>query len=113
MKIICESSVSGKIWTGEEWAPGADIVDGILELRGLRSDEEKRLFLNPSMRGQMPDPYKLKDMGRAVEITAGAIRAKEKIAIFGDYDVDGITSTAILVKFFRELGADVIWHLPD
>ncbi|MDR2769911.1 MAG: single-stranded-DNA-specific exonuclease RecJ, partial [Rickettsiales bacterium] len=46
-------------------------------------------------------------------ITAGAIRAKEKIAIFGDYDVDGITSTAIRVKFFRELGADVIWHLPD
>jgi single-stranded-DNA-specific exonuclease len=61
----------------------------------------------------MPDPFVLKDMDVAVKIAADAVLSRKKIAVFGDYDVDGITSTATVVKYLRMLGVDVIWHLPD
>ncbi|MDR2269034.1 MAG: single-stranded-DNA-specific exonuclease RecJ [Rickettsiales bacterium] len=113
MRIICERSISGKIWATDDVVGGADIIDSILSKRNLADEEAKRIFLNPSLREQMPDPFVLLGMDKAVEIVAAAIRFKKKIAIFGDYDVDGITSTAILIKFFRIIGADVVWHLPD
>jgi single-stranded-DNA-specific exonuclease len=104
--------MSGKMWVSDEIS-GGDIIENILDRRGIKDAESKRVFLNPSLREQMPDPFVLKGMERAVKIAADAVRAKKKIAIFGDYDVDGITSTAIMIKFFRMAGADVIWHLPD
>ena len=63
--------------------------------------EEVENFLNPKLQNLMPDPYCLKDMQKAVERVATALINKEKIAIIGDYDVDGATSTSILKKFFR------------
>jgi single-stranded-DNA-specific exonuclease len=113
MKIISEKSISGKMWViPGDAVDGGNIVDSILERRGI-CGEEKRIFLNPSLMEQMPDPNVLKGMAKAVQIVADFIKTKKKIAIFGDYDVDGITSAAILIKFLKELGADVIWHLPD
>ncbi len=59
------------------------------------------------------DPYKLKDMEKAVERCRAAIENDERIVVFGDYDVDGITATAILVKYFEDIGADVYYKLPN
>jgi single-stranded-DNA-specific exonuclease len=89
-----------------------DLVDAILLRRGVLP-AEKESFMNPTLRELMPDPLCLAGMEAAAKITAAAVRAKNKIAIFGDYDVDGITSVAILAKYFRQIGVDIIWHLPD
>lgn len=75
--------------------------------------EEVENFLNPKLQNLMPDPYCLKDMQKAVERVATALRNKEKIAIIGDYDVDGATSTSILKKFFRFFGAEPVIHIPS
>ena len=86
-----------------------DLVDRILAVRGIDNVER---FLNPSIKEYMPNPSVLCDMDVAARVIADAVEAKQKIAIYGDYDVDGITSTAVFVKYLREIGADVIWHLP-
>lgn len=113
MKIICEKSVSGKVWVLDDTPNSNSVIDSLLIKRGISTDEEKHIFLNPSLYEQMPDPLVLKGMDSAVKIAAESIRLKKKIAIFGDYDVDGITAAAILIKYFRIFGADIIWHLPD
>ena len=88
-----------------------DLLRHILLRRGIAyADMEK--FLNPSVKEYMPDPFVLCDMRDAARIISGAVLNNEKIAVYGDYDVDGITSTAIFVKYLRAVGADVIWHLP-
>ncbi|MCL1902330.1 MAG: DHH family phosphoesterase, partial [Alphaproteobacteria bacterium] len=90
-----------------------DIVMNVLGSRGITDPEDIHKFLNPSIRDQMPDPFVLKDMDAATRIMADAIVAGRRIAIFGDYDVDGITSTAIVAKYLREVGRDPLWHLPS
>jgi len=112
MKVICEKSLSGKIWNLKGASDG-DILDSILSGRGLLTEESKQKFLNPTLRETMPDPFVLKGMEAAVKIAADKVLAKKKIAVFGDYDVDGITAVAILVKYFKKIGADIMWHLPD
>ncbi len=69
--------------------------------------------LDPKLRDLMPDPSSLTDMDRAASRFADAIRAGQRIAVFGDYDVDGATSTAVLVHFCRALGHEVLIHIPD
>ena len=88
------------------------IVEKILARRGITAPDDVERFLNPSIKNNMPDPSTMADMDVAVRVISDAILAHEKIAIYGDYDVDGITSTAILVKYLRALGVDVVWHLP-
>ena len=104
----------GKAWVMENdvFDGSGDLVKNILRGRGIVSDADIKQFLNPSIKEYMPDPFVLKDMDVAVCIIADAVQNNQKIAIYGDYDVDGITSTAIFVKFLRAVGADVIWHLP-
>lgn len=114
MKKIVEKSMLGQAWVlptySDDDLPGGDsLVDKILANRGI-TDAEK--FLNPSIKEYMPNPSVLYDMDNAARIIADAVVAGDKIAIYGDYDVDGITSTAVFVKYMREIGADVIWHLP-
>ena len=88
-----------------------DLLRHILLRRGIaEADMEK--FLNPSVKEYMPDPFVLHDMQIASNVISSAILNNEKIAVYGDYDVDGITSTAIFVKYLRMVGADVVWHLP-
>jgi single-stranded-DNA-specific exonuclease len=92
---------------------GNDIVLNVLANRGITDPIDIQKFLNPSVHGQMPDPFVLKDMDAAVRGFADAVVADRKIAIFGDYDVDGITSTAIFVKYLRGIGRDPLWYLPS
>ncbi|GHF26123.1 single-stranded-DNA-specific exonuclease RecJ [Kordiimonas sediminis] len=71
-------------------------------------------FLNPSLRDSMPDPSVVLDMDKAVTRIVRALQQKERIAIFGDYDVDGATSSAVLKRFFDAVGAkDTLIYIPD
>lgn len=84
----------------------------ILCLRGINLEDVDN-FLNPKLQNLMPDPYVLKDMKKAAERVASAIMNGEKIAIIGDYDVDGATSTSVLTRFFRQVGIQPLIHIPS
>lgn len=105
----------GKAWVladGIDNVNSDDLVKKILAGRGISDEAEVKRFLNPSIKEYMPNPSVLTDVDAAARIIADAVQRREKIAIYGDYDVDGITSTAIFVKYLRAINADVIWHLP-
>jgi single-stranded-DNA-specific exonuclease len=70
-------------------------------------------FLEPTLRKFLPDPLHLKDMDAAVGRLVQAVRTGERIVVFGDYDVDGATSSALLLRFFRSVGADIGIYIPD
>ena len=114
MRKIVDKSMLGNTWVlgYEDNDDSSDLIKKILKNRGVCDEENIKKFLNPSIKEYMPNPSVLMDMDRAASIIADAVQAKRKIAIYGDYDVDGITSTAIFVKYLREVGCDVIWHLP-
>ena len=119
MRKVVDKSILGQVWTvttypGEEEGPSQadNLLQKILISRGITDMAAMEKFLNPSIREYMPNPSVLRDMDVAAKIITDSILAHEKIAIYGDYDVDGITSTAIFVKYLRALGVDVIWHLP-
>lgn len=80
--------------------------------RGVEDGEYIKEFLNPSLK-ELNDPFLLKDMEKAVDRIISAVSSKERIIIFGDYDVDGITSTSILYDFLSKFGADVGYYIPD
>jgi single-stranded-DNA-specific exonuclease len=89
-----------------------DILARLLSQRGVGLEEAAR-FLSPKLRDQLPDPTHLKDMDRAVERLVRAIRDSEKIVVYGDYDVDGATSAALLLRFLAAVGADGGLYVPD
>src|ERR1700691_2904232 len=89
-----------------------DILARLLTQRGVGL-EEAACFLNPRLRDQLPDPAHLKDMDHAVERLVRAIRDGEKIVVYGDYDVDGATSAALLLRFFAAVGAAGGLYVPD
>lgn len=89
-----------------------EIVGRLLSARGVGIDETER-FLNPTLRDYLPDPAHLKDMEAAVARLVHAITAGETIAVFGDYDVDGATSSALLHRFFSAVGGRVRVYIPD
>lgn len=70
-------------------------------------------FLEPTLRRFLPDPSHLKDMDAAVERLVRAVRSNERIVVFGDYDVDGATSAALLLRFFRSVGGNIDVYIPD
>lgn len=76
------------------------------------SDEEIKVFLDPT-RDDFYDPFLLPDMEKAIDRIINAINNKEKVLIFGDYDVDGITSTTVLKKFLEERGIDADYYIPN
>ena len=84
----------------------------ILANRKITSEEEIRLFLNPT-RNDFHDPFLIKDMDIAVNRIIKAIKNKEKIIIYGDYDVDGITSITVLKSFLQERGMEVSQYIPN
>src|SRR3954469_12333453 len=87
-------------------------VARLLCMRGLRDPEVAARFLSPSL-DHLHDPFRLADMGKAVERIERAIAQKERIAIHGDYDVDGITSTVILRRALEMLGGEVVHFIPE
>ncbi len=88
------------------------IIARLLCIRGLGELEQARRFLVPSL-DDLHDPFRLADMTVAVERIRGAVARKERIAIHGDYDVDGVTSTVILRRALEMLGADVTHFIPE
>jgi single-stranded-DNA-specific exonuclease len=87
-------------------------VARLLAIRGIDSPEAAQRFLHPTL-DHLHDPFKLADMAPAVERILAAIARNERIAIHGDYDVDGITSTVILRRALELIGADVVHFIPD
>ncbi len=89
-----------------------ELVGRVLAARGIGLAEAPG-FLAPSLKDQLPDPSHLKDMDKAAERLAEAVMSNEPIGIFGDYDVDGATSSAVLYNVLNELGATAEIHIPD
>lgn len=119
MRKVVEKSILDQVWAvatypGDDNSPSnADnLVQKILISRGVTDMAAMEKFLNPCIKDYMPNPSVMRDMDVAAKIIADSILNNDKIAIYGDYDVDGITSTAIFVKYLRSIGADVVWHLP-
>lgn len=89
-----------------------EMVGRVLAARGIGL-EEAPSFLNPTLRDLLPDPSHLKDMDKAVERLVRAVTGGETIGIFGDYDVDGATSSALLRNALTAMGASVRVYIPD
>jgi single-stranded-DNA-specific exonuclease len=98
-------AIAQRLKTGE-------IVGRLLAARGVGL-EGAQAYLNPSLKSDLPDPSVVLDMDKAAERLAQAVTRGEPIAVFGDYDVDGATSTALMVRFLRAVGADPIIYIPD
>ena len=118
------SSLTGRRWIGpapeqdrlaQAIAQGADTpgpVAAVLARLGVAPDEA-RAYLAPSLRDLMPNPSRLRDMDRAAERLVRAVRDRERIAIFADYDVDGGASAALLIDWLRALGRAATLYIPD
>ena len=83
----------------------SELLATVLINRGIKTKKEIDIFLNPT-RNDFHDPYLIKDMDLAVDRILKAIKNNEKTIIYGDYDVDGITSITVLKKFLKERGLD-------
>ena len=89
-----------------------DIVARVLAGRGVAADEVPN-FLDPALKRLLPDPSVLTDMDKAAGRIADAVVAGEPIAVFGDYDVDGATSSALFARYLRSVGRDPVIYIPD
>jgi single-stranded-DNA-specific exonuclease len=118
-----ERSLSGRRWVSRAGDDAAamliaqrhglpDAVARLLAARDVAPDAVPD-FLEPTLKRLLPDPSHLKDMDGAVERLVRAVRGGERIAVFGDYDVDGATSSALLLRFFRAVGGDMRAYIPD
>ncbi|MBQ7284959.1 MAG: single-stranded-DNA-specific exonuclease RecJ [Alphaproteobacteria bacterium] len=88
------------------------IIAKILVLRGVSADEVDT-FLEPKIQKLMPNPYVLKDMEKMAVRVAKAVTEKEQVAIIGDYDVDGATSSSVLRLFLEDCGVEPLIHIPE
>ena len=89
-----------------------EITSKLLSIRNIKR-EEISSFLNPSIKNFLPNPDNLIDMKKSTLRTVELISKKEKIGIFGDYDVDGASSTALLGNYFSHLNLDYEIYIPD
>ncbi len=107
-----DASLLEKKWRILHTDSSKTILERLLANRGLNSEDDITNFLNPSF-SKMHDPYLMEDMSKAVQRIKKAITEGERIIIYGDYDVDGVTGTAILVLILQELGANISYRLPN
>ncbi|MGY8960384.1 MAG: DHH family phosphoesterase, partial [Alphaproteobacteria bacterium] len=118
-----ECSSMGKRWRlrGEDERLGLalsqrfglpEIVGRVMAGRGVGLEDAED-FLKPNLRSQMPDPSHLEDMDSAVSRLVDAIQKQESVVVFGDYDVDGATSSALLLRFFEAVGGVLDFYIPD
>ena len=119
-----EASLTGRRWTGP--SPEAERLSEamaqqtglplplarLLAARGVAPEEAGR-FLDPQIRDLLPDPRGLRDMERAARRFLDAVRARQRIAVFADYDVDGGASAALLLTWLREMGLPATLYIPD
>ena len=120
-----ERSATGRLWRDRLDARGQANALAIAQHHGLPellarvlagrdvTLDEVETFLDPSIRRLMPDPHQLTDMEAAAARLADAVEKGEAVAVFGDYDVDGATSAALLTHYLRQCGLDPIVHIPD
>lgn len=118
-----EKSLTSQFWAAQEIDPdtvqaiarSANLPEVVARLLALRhvTPENVSFFLSPSFRNHLPDPYILRDMEKAAKRICDAVINKEKIGIFGDYDVDGATSSALVTLFLKNLGSDVRVRIPE
>jgi len=87
-------------------------VSRILVSRGVSTDEQAEIFLNPN-RDSMHSPWLMQDMDKGADRVAAALENHERILVLGDYDVDGITGTAVLCAFLESQGGHVRYHIPE
>ncbi|MBS0271502.1 MAG: single-stranded-DNA-specific exonuclease RecJ [Proteobacteria bacterium] len=123
MKEICSQSLSHRRWLLRACEESQAITfmqkfgvsPTLARLLVMREQDldSAPLFLEPSLRESLPDPFILKDMEKAVKRLVQAIQLGEKILIWGDYDVDGATSTALLHRFFKSLNIPIALYIPD
>ncbi len=113
-------SVLGQAW---QWRQGNvdardpgfqpdDLVTQLLMARGVARDDVER-HRDPTIRAFMPDPSIFRDMDRGAERIADAVEAGEAVTVYGDYDVDGATSAALLIRLLRDLGLAADHYIPD
>ena len=117
-------SLTGRSWVG----PGAEVdrlSEAISQRTGLRgpvaqvlaragiAPEDAEGYLSPSIRDLLPDPMSLRDMGKAADRLIAAMDSGQRIAIFGDYDVDGACSSALLLTWLRDMGHAATLYIPD
>ena len=89
------------------------LTSRLLINRGIKNAKQARAFIYPENEQEFYDPFLMKDMDIAVKRIIKAILGEEKIIIYGDYDVDGITATTLLVSCLKEIGADVSYYIPN
>ena len=117
------SSVSGKSWIFKKFNP-ADVLDfvenyslteTVAKLISIRKKniDNISLFLDPKIKNLLPNPFQVKDMNKAIERTYKSIINKELIGIFGDYDVDGASSTALLARYFLSINQKINTYIPN
>ncbi len=104
-----DATLADELSAGLQVAP---LVARIMVAHGIESVEEGRLFLSPSLDRDWRDPLEIPGMGAVVDRIERAVQTGEPIAVFGDFDVDGITSTCLLTEALRELGARVHPFIP-
>lgn len=121
--LAVENSATGRTWVerpAEQRVIQAisqvydlpEIVARVVVGRGIGIDDAA-VFLKPTLKETLPDPSHFKDMDKACSRIADAIVAGEKVAVFGDYDVDGATSSALLKRFFKSINHDITAYIPD
>ena len=116
-------SITGKNWIFKKfensdvkkYSENYHLKEIVARLIAIRKDniDDVNLFLNPKIKNSLPNPFELKDMNKAVERTCKSIKKKETIGIFGDYDVDGASSAALLVKYFLSVSQSIETYVPD
>jgi single-stranded-DNA-specific exonuclease len=89
-----------------------EILGRVMAARGVQLDEAEA-FLNPTLRGLMPPPSSVRDMEKGAARLAEAIIARHTIGIISDYDVDGVSSAAIMLRFLGSVGSTALVHIPD
>ncbi|MCB5268757.1 MAG: DHH family phosphoesterase, partial [Candidatus Cloacimonadaceae bacterium] len=87
------------------------LIAELLYRRGLRNEDEIQEFFNPNL-AHLADPYLFEDMDKAVTRILAAVESKELITIYGDYDVDGTTATALLYLGLKRIGAQIDFYIP-
>ena len=117
------TSVSGKNWVfkkfnssdAKKYSEDYFLNEMVAKLLSIRKKniEDIGLFLNPTIKNFLPNPLRLKDMENAIERTYQSIKKNELIGIFGDYDVDGATSTALLARYFLSINQKIKTYIPD
>ena len=120
---MSNSSVSGKEWLSRTYNDEtvsflkdnfnlSEILSKLIAIRKIKL-EDVNLFLKPKIKNSLPNPFILKDMNKTVDRTIKAILNSEKIGLFGDYDVDGASSTAVLGNYFNSINQKIEIYIPD